>query len=82
MKEQVSPQFLDRRSYRRKRLIDAARLLPLFGAALIFRPIPLLFIPSEGGAVVLAVYLFVLWMTLIVSAFLLARRLGRDAAAD
>ncbi len=82
MKEQVSPQFLDRRSYRRKRLIDAARLLPLFGAVLIFQPIPLLFIPSGGGAVTLAVYLFVLWLVLIVSAFLLARRLGRNVAAD
>jgi len=40
--------FLERQSYRRRRLLDAARLLPLFGALLF--AVPLLWPVPEAGA--------------------------------
>ena len=43
------PVFLERQSYRRRRLMDAARLLPLLGALLF--AVPLLW-PAPKGAVV------------------------------
>ncbi len=79
MKDPASPQFLDRRSYRRKRLIDAARLLPLMAAVLLLMPLPLEFAPTpaQGGAVALGLYLFILWLVLILAAALMSRPLAR-----
>jgi hypothetical protein len=72
-----APLFLARNSYRRRRLTDAARMLPLVGMVLFF--IPILWQPAttpgdetaEGG-----VYLFAVWLGLIVAAFVLARALA------
>lgn len=80
--------FLERRTYRQHRLQDAARLLPLLGAILIFGPI---FIRDEGvGAPTLAgelVYYFAIWfglivLTALVSRALLAGSLGEADTAD
>jgi hypothetical protein len=76
------PLFLDRRRYRRTRLRDAARLLPVLGAALLLMPLlwsgpgqgtP----PSNAGALL---YLFGAWAGLILAAFVLSRLLrpGED----
>lgn len=43
------PVFLERQSYRRRRLMDAARLLPLLGALLF--AVPLLWPTPDGAAV-------------------------------
>lgn len=63
------PVFLERQSYRRRRLLDAARLMPLIGAGLF--AVPLLW--SRGGAETPAtptsaaiLYIFSIWAGLIV----------------
>ncbi|WP_170473415.1 hypothetical protein [Ruegeria arenilitoris] len=84
--------FLERQSYRRRRLMDAARLLPFLGAALL--AVPLLW-PDESdgtGAVPLSAaifYIFACWAVLILinvvfgfAARRLAAREKGDAEAD
>lgn len=75
MSRRPTPVFLERRGYRRRRLADAARLLPLFGVTLL--AIPLLW-PSPGPEAVAAgqtqavsmsvafLYVFGIWALLIV----------------
>lgn len=77
MPRRPRPLFLDRRRYRRTRLLDAARLLPVMGAALLL--VPLLWSapgqgrpPSNAGALL---YLFGIWAGLVVAAFVLSRLL-------
>ncbi|MEQ8368316.1 MAG: hypothetical protein RIB61_16575 [Roseicyclus sp.] len=75
--------FLERRTYRRNRLQDAARLLPILGFVLIFAPI---FIrgteamPGAEGAPGLGdwlVYYFVVWVVLIILTALVSHALIR-----
>ncbi|KAA9005625.1 hypothetical protein [Histidinibacterium aquaticum] len=64
--------FLASASFRRRRLRDAARMLPLFGAVLIL--LPLLNSGSEGASTAgVLVYLFGLWAVLIAVAAVLSR---------
>jgi hypothetical protein len=74
-----APLFLAREAYRRRRLIDAARLLPAFGAALVMLPILWNTGETNGGASGSTaqgmVFIFVIWAVLIVLAAVLARRL-------
>lgn len=73
------PVFLARRSYRQRRMRDAARLLPVAGAFLFL--LPILWAPAETEARDTAIdgaYLFVVWFVLIVTAALMARGLGRQ----
>jgi hypothetical protein len=77
------PLFLQRRPYRRRRKIDAARLLPVFGAFLLL--LPMLWAPAgdEGrGTVGDGLYLFVVWAGLIAVARLLAPSLTADGQPD
>lgn len=67
------PVFLERDLYRRRRLMDAARLLPAFGTALLL--LPMLWARDQGTATG-AVYTFLVWFGLIAFAALLARRLS------
>jgi len=72
------PLFLARKSYRNRRVADAARVLPLAG--LIFFMLPLLWTGREnvGGSTGYAgLYLFAVWFVLIAVAFVLAPRLRR-----
>ncbi len=68
-KGQAPPVFLERQSYRRRRLMDAARLTPLFGA-LCFA-VPLLWPGPEAGETVSVpmsralTYVFGVWALLI-----------------
>ncbi len=83
MKRARAPLFLERRSYRRRRLGDAARLLPVFGVILIL--LPLMWSPDATGAARLTawegVYLFAVWGALIVVAAILSRALAANDAA-
>lgn len=73
------PVFLAPATYRRKRLRDAARLLPALGAALLL--VPLLWpVPDGIGNAAALLYLFAVWAALIAAAFALARVLGREEA--
>lgn len=63
------PVFLERQSYRRRRLLDAARLLPLMGAALF--AVPLLWERGEGAEAPVPtssaiLYIFSVWAGLVV----------------
>lgn len=72
------PKFVARGSYRRRRLIDAARLLPALGLFLFM--LPVLWRTAETAEPDTArggIYLFTAWFGLIVAAFLLSRRLMR-----
>jgi len=72
----LRPVFLARQGYRRRRVMDAARALPVLGAFLVL--IPLLWSGEDGGDAatrVGVVYLFMIWAGLIVSAGWLARYL-------
>ena len=75
MTEGKGPLFVERRAYRRRRLRDAARVLPVVGAMLFL--VPLLWMgggETAGGGI----YLFVIWALLIVAAAAISRPLSRD----
>lgn len=74
MKKPQKPLFLARQSYRRRRLIDAARLVPIFGLALMM--VPLLWMTPETGSLAWrGIYLFAIWAALVIISAFLARRL-------
>lgn len=76
MKRPRTPLFLERETYRRRRLMDAARILPVVGFILILLPV----FWSRGGSLgtgAEALYLFGLWLLLVIAAALLARPLRR-----
>jgi hypothetical protein len=73
------PVFLERRSYRQRRMMDALRLLPVLGVLLWLFP---LFWPSPSGLPGASepmamsgavIYVFVVWLLLIAAAFTLGR---------
>lgn len=73
--------FLEQRSYRRRRLRDAAQVLPLLGTALVALPV---LWPAETDAAGIStrgtgIYLFLVWTGLLIAAALLARALREDA---
>ncbi|MDT8328022.1 MAG: hypothetical protein RQ750_11680 [Roseovarius sp.] len=77
MSRERGPVFLARRTYRRRRLADAARLLPIIGTVLIC--IPLLW-QGEGASgatrtTTAMFYIFGLWVVLAVIAGIISRRL-------
>ena len=77
--------YLERRTYRRRRMMDAARLLPILGIFLFLVPMfrtrdaedPAM---TAGGGL----YIFVIWAFLIVAAVLLSRWLvgGEEDVED
>lgn len=77
MRRPREPLFLERQSYRRRRLMDFARLLPVLGLFVFMLP---LLGGSEGISRTSAnlVYFFLAWFVLIVLAWVLARKLSRD----
>ncbi|MCE6952675.1 hypothetical protein LAZ40_24655 [Cereibacter sphaeroides] len=83
MSRRPSPLFLARRSYRRRRLRDAARLLPVLGAFLFL--LPILWEPAATDRRDTApdgIYLFVVWALLIVAAAAMAPGLRAEARED
>lgn len=80
-----SPLFLERRSYRQRRLMDAARLMPILGATL--WAVPLLW--GDGGADDAGarmsnsnamVYIFGVWVVLVGLTMWVSLRLKDDSA--
>lgn len=68
------PLFLERRAYRRRRLMDAARILP--AAGLVALLLPVLWVASGGtDTAAEALYLFGLWAVLIGIAAAMSRPL-------
>jgi hypothetical protein len=74
MREPIEPLFLARRTYRRRRLMDALRLLPWLGVFLF--ALPLMW--SDRATASGLLYLFGAWLVLIVLSFALVRRLSDD----
>lgn len=68
------PLFVERRTYRRRRMVDAARMMPLLGVGLFFLP---LFWKAEDGSpastVWVMVYLFAIWAGLAILSGVVAR---------
>ena len=78
--------FLERRSYRRRRIMDAVRMLPLL-CTLLWLVVPTMWpnTAETGAQTALSVaiwYLFVVWMLAITAAFALWRRLRRHEDSD
>ncbi|MEM9343369.1 MAG: hypothetical protein AAGA87_10000 [Pseudomonadota bacterium] len=71
--------FVERRTYRRRRLIDAARLLPVFGVSIFAFPV---LWARESSTTSGVAYLFGAWLVLIVLAFVIARRLRQSEGDD
>lgn len=67
------PVFLNRRSYVRRRRVDAARLVPFAGLFLFLLPLG----GTSSARTLIA--LFVAWILLVIGAALLARGLGGEA---
>lgn len=77
------PLFVARRTYRRRRLRDAARLLPLFGAFLFL--LPILWEPGASAQRDTApdgIYLFAIWGLLIAVAAAMAPGLRAETQDD
>ena len=74
--------FLARHAYRQRRVVDAARILPIFGAVLLCQPM-LWSLPEDGTVSTTYVirFLFISWFGLIVLAAVVSRRL-RDPSDD
>ena len=72
MSRQPEPLFLARRAYRRRRLGDAARILPFLAAFLFLAPT---LWADRAGTSQATVYLFVVWFLLILISAAVARRL-------
>ena len=66
------PIFLERQSYRRRRLGDAAKLIPILGILLFLLPILWAGDARTSGGLV---YLFAIWGALIVAMAVISRRL-------
>jgi hypothetical protein len=75
------PLFLQPEPYRKRRLIDAARLLPVFGLFLFV--VPMLLLPKgvAGTTADALIYLFLLWSLLIVFSGLITRYIKRAERA-
>ncbi len=74
MSRNAAPLFVEERKYRRRRLGDAARLLPVVGAVLLI--LPLLWARGDGSAIAReTLYLFAVWAGLILCVGLLSRAL-------
>lgn len=83
MRRRGAPLFLAKSGYRRRRLNDAARLVPVFGAFLIF--LPILWGPArtpEPDTAADGLYLFGVWAGLIAAAAALAPGLRRNSGPE
>lgn len=83
MRRPRAPLFLKRGSYRKRRLRDAARMLPVLGALLFL--VPILWSPGDTTRPDTArdgIYLFAVWFGLVLVAALMAPGLAGESADD
>ncbi len=83
MKRPKAPLFLKRGSYRKRRLRDGARMVPVLGAFLFL--LPILWSPGETARADTArdgIYLFAVWIGLVAVAALMAPGLAEESAED
>ena len=73
------PIFLERAAYRRRRLLDAARLLPMVTLAALLLPVWLMPATMSGAGGL--IWLLGLWLVVIAASALLHWRLGRGPRA-
>lgn len=73
------PLFLERASFHRRRLGDAARVLPVLAMLLVL--VPVWWVPRSVSYAAGAVWFFVLWAVLIAAVWALHRALLRAEAA-
>jgi hypothetical protein len=71
------PIFLERASYRQRRLRDAARMMPVIGIILLLFPL----LMGDGVTSGVGVFLFGVWLLLIVVTAVIAARMKQDPAA-
>ena len=79
MRRRRGPLFLKRGSYRKRRLRDGARMLPVLGLVVFFMPV--LWAQSGGaqeGTAGDGLYLFAVWFGLVLVAALMAPGLAAD----
>jgi hypothetical protein len=79
MRRPRAPLFLARRAYRQRRLMDAARLLPLVGLFLFL--LPIFWQPARTEAADTApggLYIFIVWALLIAGCGAIAARLDHE----
>lgn len=76
------PLFVERQTYRRRRIQDAARFLPVLGIVLVM--VPLLWSEGAGGVSMSGAirYLFTLWAALVGAAMLLSLYLRDDRPGE
>lgn len=84
---QSPPVFLERQGYRRRRLMDAARLIPILGGTLFAVPLLWPAGPGEGGDAPVPMssailYIFGVWAALILVAVLFGRASLRWSGPD
>lgn len=78
MRPPHSPQFLARGTYRIRRLMDAARFLPVLGLVLLLLPLMRYDHGTDAPATAAeSVYLFLVWIALVVAAFAMSLGLRR-----
>lgn len=84
MSRRPRPLFLARPTYRRRRIMDAARLVPVAGVFLVLLPVLWLGGPADAPARTarVGVYLFAVWALLIVAAAIIAAALGGPEDED
>ncbi|HQU66660.1 MAG TPA: hypothetical protein PLI43_00520 [Albidovulum sp.] len=83
MTNRAAPVFLARKSYRRRRMTDAARLLPIVGVFLIL--LPILWQPASTPAPDTGygvAYLFIVWTLLIIAARVISHFVASEADAS
>lgn len=83
MTKRPAPVFLARKSYRRRRMTDAARLLPVVGVFLIL--LPVLWQPASTAAPDTGygvAYLFIVWTVLIIAARVISHFVAGEADAS
>lgn len=82
MSERRSPVFLERQSYRRRRLIDTLRMLPVIGALL--WAVPLLWRSGEEGVATsdAIIFIFLVWFGLVLAGAVLARAVRRSGIKE
>lgn len=80
MPRRHGPLYLERAAYRRRRLADATRLLPLATLAVLLVPVWL--VPAAMSGAGGMIWLFGLWFAVIIASALLHRRLARGRSPE